>query len=194
VVDAGAFQRASSDVLKQRKIIKARRPPAVTAAAAANPFAGIQLVSSGAIPAVPAANSFAGLSFPAPKPAADAAAVAQGVEAAPAEEKTTSPEQAHKGAEKKEDFPKPAEEAVSKPVSSGFGSISGASNGGFLFGGAGAGGGGFGAMVSGASGPAFGSSGLGQATGGFGSLGELPIHLQSSCCPLDSYLHLLVFN
>eukprot|EP00850_Spirogloea_muscicola_P021939 SM000269S09894 [mRNA] locus=s269:115206:118862:+ [translate_table: standard] len=42
---AGTFQKASDDVLATRRIVKARRPgaPAAPAAAAANPFAGIAL-------------------------------------------------------------------------------------------------------------------------------------------------------
>lgn len=51
----GTFQRASEEVLKQRKIVRARRPaaaaPSVSAApSTTNPFAGVQLASAGVNP------------------------------------------------------------------------------------------------------------------------------------------------
>ncbi|KAL6768931.1 NUP50B [Auxenochlorella protothecoides x Auxenochlorella symbiontica] len=66
--EPGTFQRASDEVLKQRKIIKARRPAQGSAGAAvpaspANPFAGIQLAPA-------TENPFAGIQLaPAPVPA-----------------------------------------------------------------------------------------------------------------------------
>lgn len=52
----GTFQRASEEVLKQRKIVRARRsaaPAPAAGAASANPFAGVQLGAS--------SNPFAGI-------------------------------------------------------------------------------------------------------------------------------------
>lgn len=50
----GTFKRASDDVIKQRRIVKARRPPSLPAAvgsvgaASTNPFGGISLVAAAA--------------------------------------------------------------------------------------------------------------------------------------------------
>ncbi|KAJ8611978.1 hypothetical protein CTAYLR_004373 [Chrysophaeum taylorii] len=66
---AGTFKRASDEVLKKRRIVKARRPapaPVTVAAAANNPFASVTLSAK------PAANSFAAVSLvPAPAPTDD---------------------------------------------------------------------------------------------------------------------------
>ncbi|PSC76436.1 nuclear pore complex NUP50A [Micractinium conductrix] len=171
VVDPGNFARASEDVLKQRKIVRARRGADVGGAPkAANPFAGIQLAAAAG--GVPAANPFTGVSFtaggatPAPTPTkppaaaapaaaapaqpAEQAAPAGGDQAAAAQPAAAGEQHAEeKAAEalKAAEAPKPAAAA-----SGGFGSFGA---------GAGAGGGGL----------AFGSSGgFGSTAGGFGSL------------------------
>ncbi len=149
----GIFQLASEDVIKQRKIIRARRPAETTAApVGANPFASINLVPSAGPPAgVPAFGAFTAASVPAPETAAPAKA-----EAPPSKEQ--------EGAKEEEEKPVPAAtdaENAAKPTE-GFASLATGGNGtGFLFGG-----------VSGAKG--FGSS-SGGGFGGFASLGERPI-------------------
>ena len=62
--------------MKQRKIVKARRGGGDgTQAAAANPFAAVQLTTA-SIPAAPASNPFAGIALAPPQPAATPAATA----------------------------------------------------------------------------------------------------------------------
>ena len=197
VVDPGNFSRASEDVLKQRKIVRARRgaaPAGGDAAAKANPFAGIQL--TGAAPA-PAANPFAGVSLlggaaapaatPAPTPAK--AAPAEGQEqpaateqpaaveakqeaAAPAAAKAAQqPVDAAPAAEQQvadESKATPAEQA--KPAAEEKPATEAAKPTG-----------GFGGLGS-TSGLAFGSSGFGAASGGFGSLGECMAGGWPVCC------------
>lgn len=150
--EAGTFARASEQVLKQRKIIRARRggPAEPPAAASANPFANVQLAS--APPA--AANPFAGIALVAPKPAA-----AQPEQPRTAAEGTKeAPEEAP---EAKTEEQKAVEAEAPKPAAlGGFGGFgSGASGGGLAFGSSAAGG--------------FG--GVAPASSGFGFLGKLSI-------------------
>ncbi len=154
-IEAGTFARASEDVLKQRKIIRARRGPTSDAppAAASNPFANVQLApgaGSAAPAAAPAANPFAGVSLVAP---AAAPAPAAAVTEAPAEEEKKA-EAAAAPVAAEDPAPKPA--AAPAPVVGGFGSFGAAAaaapSGGLAFGSSG----GFGSVKTG--------------TGGFGFL------------------------
>ncbi|PRW58407.1 nuclear pore complex NUP50A-like isoform X1 [Chlorella sorokiniana] len=177
VADPGNFSRASEDVIKQRKIVRARRGGGATGgdgATKANPFAGIQL--TGAAPA-PAANPFAGVSLlggaaapaatPAPTPAKAApaegqqpaageqpAAEAKQEAAAEAAQQPAAPAPAAEQQGAEEGKAAPAEQpAQDKPAAEAAKPASG-----------------FGALGS-SSGLAFGSSGgFGAASGGFGSL------------------------
>jgi len=151
-VVAGVYARASEDVLKQRRMIRARRSAApVTSATipASNPFAAVKLAPTN-IETVPAANPFAGVSLAPPKPA----------EELPVAEKPTSPGDAapEKKAENQHD-PTGKSEQV-KPDSGGFGAL--ASGGSLAFG---ASSGGFGALSSG-SGGGFGGFSAAASNGG----------------------------
>lgn len=153
-IEAGSFARASEDVLKQRKIIRARRGPTagVAPAAGSNPFANVQLAPAAGAPAPPAANPFAGVSLVAPAPAA----------AAPALETTKEEKAAVEGEKKSEvEITPAAEDPAFKPAAAttvgGFGSFGAAA-----------------AAATPSGGLAFGSSGgFGSVkTGGFGFLGK----------------------
>lgn len=180
-VDPGNFARASEDVIKQRKIVRARRGGDAGAggAAKANPFAGIQLAAA---PAPAAANPFAGVSLlgggaapaatPAPTPAkaepeaAEQPHAAQPPAAPEAKQEAPAGEAAHppadaaaaqqpEAAQQEEAAAGQKQEAEQKPVAEAAKPA-----------------GGFGALSGGASGGlTFGSSGFGSTSGGFGSLG-----------------------
>ncbi len=155
-IEAGTFARASEDVLKQRKIIRARRGATSAAAAPAagsNPFANVQLASgAGALPAAAPANPFAGVSLVAP-----AAAPAAAEPPAPAVEEETKQAVDEDKKPAEETVAPTAEEPAAKPtpIGGGFGSFGAAApSGGLAFGSSG----GFGSVKTG--------------TGGFGFLGK----------------------
>ncbi len=197
-VEAGNFARASEDILKKRKIIKARRGAGCDSTpAAANPFAGLSLPgaatpAAAAVPAAPAAaNPFASISlFPAKtavqaggeRPAAGEAEVKGGEKAEePASEpsEAAATEAAAAGAQQGADETR--EEAQKKPEKAEAGEAAAAELGeggeekeaqqGKEAEGAAAPSGGFGLLAGGAKagGLLFGGAG---ATGGFGSLGK----------------------
>eukprot|EP00887_Chlorella_sp_A99_P005772 scaffold1.g5772.t1 len=148
-VEAGSFARASEDVIKQRKIVRARRGADAGGGSGANPFAGIQLTgTSAAAPA--AANPFAGVALFPVKPAEQPAAVAGGkakAEAGEAKPAEVGAEKEEEGSAEKEEEEKEAQAAAVPALAKA---------------------GGFGALASG--GAAFGCSGFASTGGGFGSL------------------------
>lgn len=169
-MDPSNFARASEDVIKQRKIVKARRGGEGGGAAKANPFAGIQLAATTAPPAAQAAAAnpsaevslFGAAGTPAPTPAAagkaqPAAAAEPGAATEPAAATAqegaavASSEQAADKKEEGKDAAAGQQQPDAKPAAPS---------------------GGFGAFANAAGGLAFGTSGFGSASGGFGSLGE----------------------
>lgn len=120
-VEAGSFQRADAEVLKQRKIVKARRNPAAATTTTPNPFANIKL-APGATIAPPAANPSASTTLaPPPKP--------EDRNEEEVKERLTTNGAAAAATEVEKE--KPGEQPSTKP--SGFGAFA-ASSGGLLFG------------------------------------------------------------
>lgn len=158
----GTFARASEEVLKQRKIVRARRGPTSGTGAQPNPFANIHLAPTGTT--TTASNPFAGISLvPAQPPAA---LDTQNQTSAPKEKNADTEEEERSGnAAQKADEEEGAEakdvkeDAPPKPkpfeTSGGFGALATGTTRGF------GGFGGFGALAS-----------SGTAPGGFGSLGK----------------------
>jgi Ran-binding protein 3 len=182
-VEAGTFSRASEEVLKQRKIIRARRPAIAPSSAAppagANPFAGIQLSHDAA--AAPSAKPFANVSLIPPtapsavevqatKPADSAAGGTTATEPGNGESAAQKPEgnETVLGEKAKITPPTDKDEKQQDAVESNGGPF------GAVFGGASSGGFAFGSLASGASGGAAGTTGgfgaLSSASGGFGGL------------------------
>lgn len=192
-IEPGIFSRASEQVLKQRKIVRARRPGAAavaggpTAPASANPFANVQLAPGGAA-ATPSANPFAGISLvKPPSPAAEPEAKQQAAStAAPAPvtaDKEGEPESKDATADKESEPVKAAEDAeppaADKPAAGGFGALSSTAPG-LSFGSSGGFGalsssaGGFGGFASAASGAAFGAPANGSSGAAFSFLAAPP--------------------
>lgn len=147
-LESGTFARASEDVIKQRKIIRARRAPSMMTTApatASNPFANVQLTSTTAN--TTSTNPFSGISLFPPSTKTPAGAAEDGK---PGE----NPQAA-------EENPTSASSGLGNPsgtATGGFGAI--ASGGGSAFGSST---GGFGALAS--------KTGAGvSAGGGFGGL------------------------
>lgn len=169
-VEAGSFQRANEDVLKQRKIVRARRAAGATGSSDnVNPFAGVALQAPAAV------NPFAAVALVQP---AAAAAEGAAVQAEAPKQVAATTEQPEAGGEAAAEPAKAAAPAAAG--GGGFGGLGAA--GGSLFGAAapasgftGASGGGFGSLASGTAltGFSFGGASVAGTTGIF-SFGAAP--------------------